>query len=72
MKGRVSRLLLEKAGDSLTKQCKERYPKGMFETNVAVTDCFNLKFKQIFHIVLPQSQWHEQVKIKRNIKKIYF
>ena len=59
----MSQLLLRKVGSGLIKQCKERYQGGMHETNVAVTDGFNLQFKQIFHIVLPQRFWPEEVKI---------
>ena len=59
----MSKLLLQEVGSRLIDQCKERYQGGMYETNVAVTDGFNLEFKQIFHIVLPQKRWHEQVKI---------
>ena len=58
----MSKLLLQKVGSKLITQCEERYQGGMHETNVAVTDGFNLEFKQIFHIVLPQIIWPEQVK----------
>ena len=60
--GIVSQLLLQKAGLGLTDQCQKLYPNGMCETNVAVTDAFNAEnFRKIFHIVLPQTKWKEQV-----------
>ena len=34
--GQVSKVLLEKLGDDLLKQCKERYPKGLRSVSVCV------------------------------------
>ncbi|XP_076438357.1 uncharacterized protein LOC143277429 [Babylonia areolata] len=52
--GQLSQVLLKAAGPELSKQCKARYPKGIDDHVVAVTDCFQLKaFQKIFHILLP-------------------
>ena len=60
--GKVSKLLMEKAGPQLTAQCQKLYPKGMDENIVAVTDSFKMEnFRKIFHIALPQKCWPNQV-----------
>ena len=63
-KGQVSTVLLMKAGAGLTQQCQERYPRGIGDHAVAVTDTFGLKqFKYIFHVVLPQITWDPNVSL---------
>ncbi|KAK7109396.1 uncharacterized protein [Littorina saxatilis] len=62
--GQVSKLLLEKAGPSLTSQRKALFPGGIQNQVIAITDAFNLQqFKHVFHVVLEQLLWdasHEE------------
>jgi O-acetyl-ADP-ribose deacetylase (regulator of RNase III) len=52
--GTLSKVLLEKCGEELQKECSEYAP--LKSENVAVTEAKNLKAKSIYHIALPDYQ----------------
>ncbi|XP_071159744.1 protein mono-ADP-ribosyltransferase PARP15-like [Mytilus edulis] len=51
-KARTSKLLLDKAGDSIQDECKEKYPSGITFSDVAITGPGRLDCQHIFHVTI--------------------
>lgn len=57
----VSELILQTVGPQLQKSCHLLYPFGIEDRILAVTPCGINQWKEIYHIVLPQKTWEDQV-----------
>ncbi|XP_063446738.1 uncharacterized protein LOC134726268 [Mytilus trossulus] len=51
-KARTSKLLLDKAGDSIQDECKEKYPSVITFSDVAITGPGRLDCQHIFHVTI--------------------
>lgn len=51
--GVASRVLVEKGGDSIQQECRQKYSDGISEGDIAVTGGGSLKCKQVYHVCLP-------------------
>ncbi|XP_029658392.1 protein mono-ADP-ribosyltransferase PARP14-like [Octopus sinensis] len=55
--GAISKLILNAAGPQIQRECNRKYPQGISIYEIAVTKGYNLKCKNVFHLVLPP--WDE-------------
>lgn len=53
-KGRASKTLLDKAGNTIQQECDQNYANGIKHGEIAVTSGGNLKCKKIYHACLPK------------------
>ncbi|XP_036364557.1 protein mono-ADP-ribosyltransferase PARP14-like [Octopus sinensis] len=52
-KGSISNSILNAAGSQIQYECNQRYPQGISTSKIAITKGYNLKCKNVFHLVLP-------------------
>lgn len=57
----VSGLILQTVGTQLQELCHSLYPSGIEDRILAVTPSGIDQWKEIYHIVLPQTFWEDQV-----------
>ncbi|CAI9744149.1 Hypothetical predicted protein [Octopus vulgaris] len=55
--GSLSKYILFAAGSEIQYECNQKYPRGISTYKIAVTKGYNLKCKNVFHLVLPP--WDE-------------
>ncbi|WAR21304.1 PAR14-like protein [Mya arenaria] len=69
-KGQVSKMIAQKAGEKLQKECSQKYPEGIQIGQVAYTGPYELKdpgnVKYLFHSALP---FHEKANVIVIVKK---
>ena len=53
-KGRASKALLDAAGTGIQAECKQKYPNGIQDGEIAVTSGGQLPCKAIYHGALPK------------------
>ncbi|XP_041369508.1 protein mono-ADP-ribosyltransferase PARP14-like [Gigantopelta aegis] len=68
--GAVSKSILTAAGDSLQKECRRNYSKGIQPGEIAVTSGGNLNCKKVFHTCLPN--WSNDPTGKQLLSNLIF
>lgn len=54
--GQISKAFLQAAGRRLKEECSKSYPNGICFGEVAVTQGYKLKCKNVYHVALPTWQ----------------
>lgn len=70
-KGKLSKLILDKAGNVVQKELKNKYPKGITKTEIAVSSGGNLKnVKHILYTGISMWDKENQIKLKEEYRNL--
>ncbi|XP_036364784.1 protein mono-ADP-ribosyltransferase PARP14-like [Octopus sinensis] len=68
--GSISKFILNAAGPQIQSECSQKYPQGISTSNIAITKGYNLKCKNVFHLVLPSWDENSSDSILANLTQI--
>jgi len=64
-KGSLSSTLSKAAGPTLQQECKDNYPQGIKNGDIAITSGGNLKCQHVYHSCFPDYSHQDQISSKQ-------
>ncbi|XP_036357980.1 protein mono-ADP-ribosyltransferase PARP14-like [Octopus sinensis] len=68
--GSISKFILNAAGPQIQAECNRKYPQGISTFEIAITEGYNLKCKNVIHLVLPPWDENSSDSILQNLTRM--